>query len=145
MALRKPDDDAVATSSLERANFPQDPTEFDSDPRVSFSKLDNKFILETDDGQEFGFDDTLKRWIPTVSVALLPNSSIFRHFLLWNVRLYNGLDSDLLAATLGEGGSPYVTLLDTRDYCCFNACIVDGMLMLCFAHLRALNRDNIGR
>jgi HIV Tat-specific factor 1 len=77
MALRKPDDDAVATSSLERANFPQDPTEFDSDPRVSFSKLDNKFILETDDGQEFGFDDTLKRWIPTVSVALLPNSSIF--------------------------------------------------------------------
>lgn len=77
MALRNPDDDAtaVATSSLERANFPQDPAEFDSDPRISFSKLDNTFILETDDGQEFEFDNTLKRWIPTVSVALLPTYS----------------------------------------------------------------------
>ncbi|KAJ1713792.1 nuclear mRNA splicing factor-associated protein [Aspergillus flavus AF70] len=55
------------------SNFPQDPSEFDSDPRISFSKLDDKFILETDDGQEFEYDTALKRWIPTVSPKnLLP-------------------------------------------------------------------------
>ncbi|KAE8144955.1 hypothetical protein BDV25DRAFT_165683 [Aspergillus avenaceus] len=53
------------------SNFPQDPTEFDSDPRISFSKLDDKFILETEDGQEFEFDTVLKRWIPTVDEELL--------------------------------------------------------------------------
>lgn len=55
-----------------RAGFPSDPSEFDSDPRISFSKLDQKFILETDDGQEFEFDSALKRWIPTVrSMSIL--------------------------------------------------------------------------
>lgn len=47
-------------------NFPQDPSEFENDPRVSFSKLDDKYILETEDGQEFEYDSALKRWIPTV-------------------------------------------------------------------------------
>ncbi|KAE8309859.1 hypothetical protein BDV41DRAFT_567048 [Aspergillus transmontanensis] len=41
------------------------------DPRISFSKLDDKFILETDDGQEFEYDTALKRWIPTVDEQLL--------------------------------------------------------------------------
>ena len=49
-----------------RSVFPTNPEEFDADSRVSFSKLDNKFILETDDGQEFEFDDVLKRWVPVV-------------------------------------------------------------------------------
>lgn len=48
------------------SNFPQDPSEFDNDPRVSFSKLDDKFILEADDGQEYEYDNALKRWILTV-------------------------------------------------------------------------------
>lgn len=48
------------------SSFPRNPEEFDADPRVSFSKLDSKFILETDDGQEFEFDDALKRWVPVV-------------------------------------------------------------------------------
>ena len=54
------------TSTPNRSAFPTNPEEFDADPRVSFSKLDNKFILETDDGQEFEFDDILKRWVPVV-------------------------------------------------------------------------------
>lgn len=69
MALRDPDDNAAATAppAIEpAAGFPRDPAEFDSDPRISFSKLDNKFILETEDGQEFEFDTALKRWIPKV-------------------------------------------------------------------------------
>ena len=49
-----------------RSTFPQNPEEFDGDPRVSFSKVTNKFILETDDEQEYEFDDALKRWVPVV-------------------------------------------------------------------------------
>jgi HIV Tat-specific factor 1 len=52
-------------------NFPQDPSDFDSDPRISFSKLDDKFILETDDGNEFEWDTALKRWIQTLDEDLL--------------------------------------------------------------------------
>ena len=46
--------------------FPLNPEEFDADQRVSFSKLANKFILEADNGEEFEFDDALKRWVPVV-------------------------------------------------------------------------------
>ena len=49
-----------------RSSFPQNPEDFDADDRISFSKLNNKFILETEDGQEFEFDDVLKRWVPAV-------------------------------------------------------------------------------
>lgn len=48
------------------SRFPQNPEEFDADPRISYSKLDSKFILETDNGEEFEFDDGLKRWVPVV-------------------------------------------------------------------------------
>lgn len=47
-------------------NFPTDPFEFDSDPRISFSKLDNKPILETEDGEEFVYDSAIKRWVHQV-------------------------------------------------------------------------------
>ncbi|MCJ1234190.1 hypothetical protein MMC14_002149 [Varicellaria rhodocarpa] len=52
-------------------SFPQNLEEFDADPRVSFSKLDQKFILEADDGQEYEYDDALKRWVPVLDDALL--------------------------------------------------------------------------
>ena len=48
------------------SSFPKEVEEFDADPRVSFSKLDSKYILETDDGQEYEFDEKLKRWVPVV-------------------------------------------------------------------------------
>lgn len=50
--------------------FPHDPSEFDSDPRISFSKLDDKFILETEDGQEFVYDSAIKRWVQSVSSSV---------------------------------------------------------------------------
>lgn len=53
-------------SAQPQSGFPQTPDEFDSDPRVSFSKLDNKFILEVDEEHEYEYDDALKRWIPVV-------------------------------------------------------------------------------
>ncbi|CAI7613261.1 unnamed protein product [Penicillium glandicola] len=51
--------------------FPTDVADFDSDPRISFSKLDNCFLLETSDGREFLFNGILKRWVETVDEALI--------------------------------------------------------------------------
>lgn len=51
--------------------FPLDPEEFDADDRISFSKLDNKFLLVQEDGAEFEFDLALRRWIPVLDEALL--------------------------------------------------------------------------
>ncbi|CZS99103.1 hypothetical protein WAI453_008372 [Rhynchosporium graminicola] len=56
---------------LEAIPFPTDPEDFDSDDRISFSKLDNKFVLVQPDGTEFEFDNAIKRWIPIVDEALL--------------------------------------------------------------------------
>lgn len=69
MSLRNPDEraPAPAPNQAPTADFPRDPEDFDRDPRISFSKLDNKFILETEDGQEFEYDTALKRWVQTVS------------------------------------------------------------------------------
>jgi hypothetical protein len=44
-------------------SFPTDPREFDSDDRISFSKLDQKFIAVHDDGNEYEFDADSKRWV----------------------------------------------------------------------------------
>jgi len=52
--------------------FPREPEDFERDPRVSYSKLDNKYILEDDDGTEWEFDEVGKRWIPSVRFRLQP-------------------------------------------------------------------------
>jgi HIV Tat-specific factor 1 len=44
--------------------FPTDIQEFDGDDRISFSRLDNKFIAVHDDGTEFEFDTDLRKWVP---------------------------------------------------------------------------------
>ena len=53
--------------------FPQTPDDFENDSRVSYSKLDNKYILEDDGGTEWEFDESLQKWVP--SVRLLPPQS----------------------------------------------------------------------
>ncbi|KAI9696566.1 MAG: hypothetical protein M1836_005585 [Candelina mexicana] len=62
--------DNLPPDSAARA-FPQTPEDFDSDPRISFSKVSNKFVLEADDGSEYEYDDALKRWVPVLDDALL--------------------------------------------------------------------------
>jgi HIV Tat-specific factor 1 len=70
MSLRNPDDkprtEPAQDEQQSSGGFPQDPSEFDSDPRISFSKVNNKFILETEDDREFEYDAALKRWVQTV-------------------------------------------------------------------------------
>jgi HIV Tat-specific factor 1 len=51
-------------------SFPTDPREFDADDRISFSKLDNKFIAVHDDGTEFEFDPEWRRWMPAAEDPL---------------------------------------------------------------------------
>ena len=64
-----------------QSNFPQDPAEFDADSRISFDKLNDKFILETEDDQgnslEFEYNDGIKRWIPVVRFTLGRKGSLF--------------------------------------------------------------------
>jgi HIV Tat-specific factor 1 len=52
-------------------SFPTNPDEFDQDERISYSKLDNKYIAVQDDGAEYEFDNGLKRWIPVMDEALI--------------------------------------------------------------------------
>ncbi|EEH17922.2 hypothetical protein PABG_00485 [Paracoccidioides brasiliensis Pb03] len=54
-----------------RASFPQSPSEFHDDYRISFSKLDEKYYLEAEDGTEWEYDNALNRWVPLVDDALL--------------------------------------------------------------------------
>lgn len=51
--------------------FPTNPEEFDRDDRISFSRLDNKYIAVQDDGTEYEFDNGLRRWIPVIDEALI--------------------------------------------------------------------------
>ena len=60
------DDSASDPAQASRAPLPNDPAAFDADERVSFSKLSEKFILEAEDGQEFEWEHSLKRWVPVV-------------------------------------------------------------------------------
>lgn len=55
----------AAQPVAEVLTFPTDPAEFENDDRISFSKLDHKYIaVQESDGTEFEFDVQLKRWIP---------------------------------------------------------------------------------
>lgn len=49
-----------------RPDFPQSEDEFGDDPRVSYYKVDEKWILEDDDGSEWEWNGALKRWMPSV-------------------------------------------------------------------------------
>ncbi|KAI0851388.1 hypothetical protein F5Y00DRAFT_8403 [Daldinia vernicosa] len=57
-------------------SFPTNPQEFEQDDRISFSKLDNKYIAVQEDGSEFEWDSQLKRWIPVVDEDLLAQQQL---------------------------------------------------------------------
>ncbi|KAI9676254.1 MAG: hypothetical protein M1829_003083 [Trizodia sp. TS-e1964] len=53
------------------SSFPQTPEEFSADPRISFSKVEQKWLLETADGSEYEYDTAFARWLPVLDAALL--------------------------------------------------------------------------
>src|SRR4051812_38032837 len=61
----------MAEPVAERLSFPTDPTLFDADERISFSRQENKFVAVQTDGTEFEFDSRLKRWVPVVDDELV--------------------------------------------------------------------------
>lgn len=52
------------------SSFPLDPQTFDADERISFSTLDKKFLIVDDNGDEYEFDEALKRWVPIIDEEL---------------------------------------------------------------------------
>jgi hypothetical protein len=70
-------DTAQSPTESGLSGFPQSPSEFDADPRVAFSKVDEKFLLEAEDGAEFEWDGALRRWIPVVGIV--PFSHHYHH------------------------------------------------------------------
>lgn len=66
--LQDPDPDPEVPSSTTTllSSFPKSVEEFHTDLRVSFSKLDGKWLLEADNGLEFEWDGGLERWLPIV-------------------------------------------------------------------------------
>lgn len=73
--LRAPIPDLTPDTSQPPPNpfnlFPSEIQDFDSDPRISYSRADAKWLLETDSGLEFEYIEPLKRWVPTVRTVLL--------------------------------------------------------------------------
>lgn len=43
--------------------FPTEKSQFNTDDRISFSKLDDKYIAVHDDGDEYEFDEERKLWV----------------------------------------------------------------------------------
>ncbi|CAG8943746.1 unnamed protein product [Penicillium salamii] len=62
---------ASAESTTEVTPFLTDPVEFHNDPRISWSKPDSCWILEREDGEEFHFDTSLKKWVLEVDPELI--------------------------------------------------------------------------
>ncbi|KAF1816960.1 hypothetical protein P152DRAFT_453563 [Eremomyces bilateralis CBS 781.70] len=59
-----------------RPAFPHDPDTFLSDPRVSYSKLDGKYVLEEpSDDTEWEWNESLDRWMPVVDEEELARQS----------------------------------------------------------------------
>lgn len=56
-------------------SFPTNPDEFDSDDRISFSKLDNKFLLVHENGAEYEFVEGKNgaegRWMAVLDEELM--------------------------------------------------------------------------
>ena len=52
-----------------RKAFPNTQDDFNEDSRVSYSKIDGKWILEAEDGTEWEYNDNLMRWMPSVCKA----------------------------------------------------------------------------
>ncbi len=69
-------------------SFPTNPDEFDQDERISYSKLDNKYIAVQEDGTEYEFDDGLRRWIPMLDEALIEEQQ--RGYMMQGADAENG-------------------------------------------------------
>lgn len=66
--------------------FPQSVEDFEHDERVSFSRADNKWTLENDDGSEWEWDEIANRWMPTVRSYAPKSPTVLRLLDVWMAR-----------------------------------------------------------
>ena len=57
------DSNKMATN---RAPFPSNPDDFDSDTRISFSKAADNYILEDENSEEWEWHSRTSKWVPMV-------------------------------------------------------------------------------
>jgi hypothetical protein len=55
--------DRMATN---RAPFPTNPDDFDSDKRISYSKTEKNYTLEDENGEEWEWFPRTSKWVPMV-------------------------------------------------------------------------------
>lgn len=56
------------------APFPRDIAEFDADDRISYSRVDGKYILIDDDNEEWEFSEATGSWFQPVSPSTRPKA-----------------------------------------------------------------------
>jgi HIV Tat-specific factor 1 len=54
------------TMATNRAPFPNDPEDFGSDTRISFSKTVDNYVLEDENGEEWEWFPRTSKWVPMV-------------------------------------------------------------------------------
>ena len=64
-------DQSFSDPTIMTSPFPRDIAEFDDDERIAFDKVDNKYILEDENGVQWEFNEKVGRWTQTVSVLFL--------------------------------------------------------------------------
>lgn len=57
---------ASASPPPNRVAFPQEISEFKDDARIHFSKTEDRYHLEDEDGSEWEFNERAKKWLPVV-------------------------------------------------------------------------------
>ncbi|KAI5855778.1 hypothetical protein BZA05DRAFT_333269 [Tricharina praecox] len=62
-------------AAVDAAGFPTAVSDFAQDPRVSWSRQDSKWVLETDGGLEYTFDEALRRWVVLLDESLAEQQS----------------------------------------------------------------------
>ncbi|KAF2088842.1 hypothetical protein K490DRAFT_37953 [Saccharata proteae CBS 121410] len=67
-----PSNDAL---SAVKAAFPQTPEDFEADSRVAYDKLNGKWVLEDDNGDEWEFDQALAKWMPSLDEEAIAKQS----------------------------------------------------------------------
>ena len=92
----------IMSGEAEYWTFPTDPGDFDKDERISFSRLDNKYIAVQDDGTEYEFDAGLRRWIPVIDEDLIQEQQ--KGYFMAGAGAGADYDNDDAESTPARGG-----------------------------------------
>lgn len=55
-----------------RAPFPEDPDSFNDDDRIAWSNADKTYILQDENGEEWEWKESVRKWISSVRTSRFP-------------------------------------------------------------------------